>query len=239
MPTVLVTGANRGIGFAFARRYAALGWEVVAACRKPGEAEALKELARESGKVRIEALDVTEGASIVSLAKRLSGVALDVLINGAGIYSGCAGMDAATADASQTFGSIDAAAWERVLRTNTIAPAMVTQALLPPILRGGAKKIVMISSMMGSIARQTSGAIAYRTSKAALNMAMRNIAEALRARGVTVVSFHPGWVKTDMGGPGADIAADESAAGMVQIIEGLTLQQSGSFIGYDGRTWPW
>jgi NAD(P)-dependent dehydrogenase (short-subunit alcohol dehydrogenase family) len=239
MPTVFITGANRGIGFAFASQYSAAGWRVIAACRRPERAGELEGLARNNENLRIEKLDVTDSESLARLAGNLKEQAIDVLINCAGIYSGAAGRGVSEADESQTFGSMDAAAWDIVLRTNAIAPIMVTQALMPNIRLGKERKVVMISSMMGSIARDTSGSIAYRTSKAALNMGMRNIAAALKEEKITVVSFHPGWVKTDMGGAEADITAEESAAGMRGIIAKLTLDQSGSFLGYDGAVWPW
>lgn len=239
MPTVLITGANRGIGLEFANQYADEKWNVIAACRQPDKADTLQDLARLTSSIQIEKLDVTDQTSIDALASKLNGQAIDVLINCAGIYSGGSGTGIEHDDDTQTFGTIDPEAWDKVLRTNTIAPIMVTQAFTPHVLLGEQKKIVMLSSMMGSISRNTKGAIAYRTSKAALNMAMRNVAQALHEHQIAVVSLHPGWVRTDMGGSQAAISTDESVTGMRKIIADLTLEQSGSFLGYDGETWPW
>ncbi len=239
MPTVLITGANRGIGLEFVNQYADDKCHVIAACRQSDSADTLQDLAKLNPSIQIETLDVTDQASIDALAGKLNGQAIDVLINCAGIYSGGSSTGVEHGDDTQTFGKIDPEAWDKVLRTNTIAPIMVTQAFTPHVLLGEEKKIVMLSSMMGSISRETTDSIAYRTSKAALNMAMRNVAQALREHHITVISFHPGWVRTDMGGSQADISTDESVTGMRKIIAGLTLEQSGSFLGYDGAVWPW
>lgn len=234
--TVLITGANRGIGLELARQYLEAGWFVIATCRKPEAAQDLQHLAQKYPALRIEALEVTDFGGLKGFAARLDGVALDVLVNCAGIISGFEG---AGPDETQTFGSIEAGAWERVFRVNTIAPVMVTQALMPQLLAGKEKKVAMISSMMGSLARGQSGDIAYRTSKAALNMAMRTLVLPLSEQGIAISSYHPGWVKTDMGGPEADITVSQSAAGLRRQIEALTLKETGSFLGYDGAVWPW
>lgn len=241
MPSILITGATRGIGLELCRHYAAAGWRVIATCRDPDKAAALRDLAHSCDAIRIERLDVTDATSIAALAERLKDETLDVLINNAGILSGSSSDTfwADTDDKSQEFGTIDANGWDKVLRANTIAPIMVTQALLPQIKRGAGRKIIMVSSCVGSIAQPFPNYIAYATSKAALNMAMRNVAMALQNDNITVVSLHPGWVKTDMGGPNADITVEESVAGMRKVIYGLTLQQSGGFIAYDGNALPW
>lgn len=235
MPTLLITGASRGLGLEFVRQYAAEGWQVIAACREPAKATALKALAANHPAIQLETLDVTDSTSITALAARLTGQAIDVLINNAGIYSGTGIKD----DQSQSFGTLDSAAWLRVLQANTVAPLIVTQALMNNLRLGKDRKIVMISSMMGSINRAPGGAYAYRSSKAALNMAMRNLAGELRAEGFSVVSFHPGWVKTDMGGDGADISPETSVTGMRHLIAGLTADKSGAFLSYDGASLPW
>jgi len=241
MPSILITGAARGIGLELCRQYAAAGWRVIATCRDPDKAAALRDLAHSCDAVKIERLDVTDAASIAALAERLKDETLDVLINNAGVLSGDSRYVWHENDAmlNQKFGTIDPEDWDKVLRTNTIAPVMVTQALLPQVKRGAGRKVIMISSRFGSIAHPFPGYIAYATSKAALNMAMRNAAEVVRGDTITVVSLHPGWVKTDMGGPNADITVEESVAGMRKVIDGLTLQQSGGFIAYDGNALPW
>ena len=206
------------------------GWNVIATCRTPAKADALTKLAQQHQSIRIEALDVLDSASIAGLTQRLQGTALDLLINNAGIYGD---------KDQQSFGQLDAKAWDEVLRTNTIAPIMLSQALLPLVLKGHDKKIVVITSLMGSIKEGGAGAILYRSSKAGLNAAMHSIALSLKEQGVKLVGLHPGWVKTDMGGQGASIEPQTSIAGMRKVIAGLTDQQSGGFIGYDGRDIPW
>ncbi len=240
MPTVLITGASRGLGLAFAHAYAKDGWHVIATCRAPDKARELNALAQNSNNIRIEALDVGNDESIAALARKLNDTAIDILINNAGILSGVAktpfiGFD----DNSQIFGSIDSKGWEKVLRINTIAPLMVAQAFLPHIRRGKERKIVMISSEAGSIERGHSDLIAYRSSKAGLNSGMRNIAFTLRDEKIIVASLHPGWAQTDMGGKGAAVTVGESAAGLRKVIESLTLEQTGCFRDYTGRTLAW
>jgi NAD(P)-dependent dehydrogenase (short-subunit alcohol dehydrogenase family) len=241
MSVVLITGSNRGLGFEFARQYAADGWQVIATCRAPNKAESLQKLKGQYPSVRIERLDVTDSDEIGVLAEKLKGVAVDVLINNAGIATGNGDPVWIDPDKNdQLFGSLDAQKWENVLRVNTIAPVMVTQALLPNIRQGKERKIAMLSSRCGSIAENMySDYIAYSTSKAALNMAMRNIAATLRADGIILASLNPGYVKTDMGGRDADITPEESVRGMRQVIASLTQQQTGQFFRYNGDKTPW
>jgi len=241
MPTVLITGANRGIGLEFAQQYAADGWHVIAACRNPDKADALQALAKTRSAVQIERLDVGDSASIKSLAAKVKEAAIDVLINNAGIVT----TKFSPAEAGyfdlpeQKFGTLDAEAWLEVLRIDTIAPLMVSEALTENIARGTERKIIMISSRFGSIELNRPDAIAYSSAKAALNMAMRKMALTLQARHITVISFHPGWVKTDMGGHDADLTPSDSVASMRLVIGGLTAQNSGQFLRYDGQTIPW
>lgn len=235
MPTVIITGAARGIGLEFATQYAAANWQVIATARDPAKAEGLQNLAQSNPHVGIEALDVTSTDSIAALANRLQGQPIDILINNAGIYSGTG----AKQDHSQSFGTLDSAAWLKVLQTNSVAPLIVTQGLIDNLRQGQMRKIIMISSMMGSIARTPGGTYAYRSSKAALNMAMRCLAMDLRGEAFTVASFHPGWVKTDMGGSGADITPQQSVTGMRQQIDALRPEDTGCFLGYDGAKWAW
>jgi len=240
MPSVFITGASRGIGLEFARQYAGAGWDVIAGCRTPAKANMLQALAAKHKNIRIEPLDVTDAKSIATLAAKLKDTAVDLLINNAGIFSGARGATSAEhGDESQEFGSIDAENWDRVLRTNTIAPIMVTQALAACVARGKQRKIAMITSKMGSIAEMGDGYIAYRSSKAALNAAMVTIAHDLKAQGIAVINLHPGWVKTDMGGEGAQITPDISVRGMRKVIDGLALKDTGKFFGYDGKIIAW
>lgn len=242
MPNVLITGANRGIGFEFARQYAADGWHVVATCRNPDRADELQKLARQNPSLKIEKLDVTDCSAIEALAKKLEALAIDVLINNAGIISGGAytGFNDGDNDPRQIFGNIDSAEWLKVLQTNSVAPVMISQAFLPHIKRGKEKKLAMISSRCGSLSdNDFPEFVAYDTSKAALNMAMRNISSTLRPDGIAVLSLHPGWVQTDMGGDKANIAAQACVSGMRQVIANLTLDQSGSFLRYNGDVVSW
>ena len=229
MPTVLITGANRGLGLEFCRQYADKGWNVIACCRNPGQAGELKALGQRNEPVRVEALDVAHLEQIDSLSKKLSDTSIDVLINNAGIYGDRHG-----------FGQLDYQAWLNTLVINTQAPMKMAEAFLPQIKCGGKKLIVNISSLMGSISGNGSGgSILYRSSKAALNAAMKSLSIDLRDQDVGVLILHPGWVKTDMGGANALIDSKTSVGGMCAVIGGFTLAQSGAFIKHDGKPMPW
>ena len=224
---VLVTGAGRGIGFELARRYAVAGWTVLATVRNPEAAAALKAL---PGSVETLDLDVSDAASVAALVRRLGGRPIDLLINNAGIY----GPD------SDQLGRFDYGAWERVLAVNTLGPLRVTEALLPNLRAGSKRTVATLTSAMGSIADNTSGgALFYRSSKAALNAAMKTLAIALRSERFTVVVLHPGWVRTDMGGPAATLDVATSAAGLIEVIAGLAPADTGRFLNYNGAALPW
>jgi NAD(P)-dependent dehydrogenase (short-subunit alcohol dehydrogenase family) len=226
MPTVLITGSNRGVGLEFVRQYAAEGWRVHATCRKPEAAAKLKAI---KGDVRVHKLDVTDEAGIAGLAKSLGGEAIDLLINNAGVLP-----------EDEQLGTTDTKAWMETLRINTIAPIHMVEQFIEHVARSERRQIVNITSRMGSIGDNTSGeSYAYRTSKAALNMAMKNAAIELAPRGVTVVLFHPGWVKTDMGGPDAAVEPQDSVAGMRAKIAALTKLDNGKFYTYEGLPLPW
>lgn len=226
MPTALVTGANRGLGLEFVTQYAADGWRVHACCRTPGKADALKAV---GGDVAVHALDVAAHDSIHALADTLADEAVDVLVSNAGIYGG-----------RQSLGSIDYEGWDRVLRINTLAPIELTEAFLPHLERGDGKRVALVTSQMGSIADNGSGGnYAYRSSKAALNAAGRSLALDLAPRGIVVLLLHPGWVRTDMGGPNARIDPPTSIAGMRQVIDDAAPGDAGRFYRYDGSEIPW
>ena len=226
MPTVLVTGASRGIGLELAKQYAGDGWSVIATARDPQNADGLKAL---KGDVRIEALEVTDDKQVKALAKKLDGVAIDVLLNDAGMLTGY-----------EVFGQTDTASWLRTLHVNSIAPLKITEALVEHVARSKAKKVAAITSGMGSIGGNAStGAYAYRSSKAALNMAMVTAANELRGRGISVAVISPGWVRTDMGGSGAPLDVTQSAAGIRKVIEKLNVGLSGGFFNYSGEVIPW
>ncbi len=227
MATVLITGANRGLGLEFCKQYAAEGWQVLACCRNPEKADKLADIPH----VRIVPLDVSDFAQIDNLAAQLQDTAIDVLINNAGVYGD---------NRQRGFGQLDYAAWTQTFTVNTQAPVKIAEAFLPHLKRGEKKLLVSISSLMGSIADNGSGgSILYRTSKAALNAAMKSLSIDLQDQKIGVLVLHPGWVKTDMGGPNALIDAQQSVAGMRQVIERFNLAQSGSFLKYDGTILPW
>jgi len=231
MATVLITGANRGLGLEFCRQYAQDGWQVIACCRQPAQAQALLALAGQYPGIQVEALDVADFAAIDALAAKLAAIQLDVLLNNAGVYGD---------NRTNAFGELDYPLWLQSFVINTQAPMKMAEAFLPQLLRGGQKLVVNVSSLMGSVTDNTSGgSIYYRSSKAALNAAMKSLAIDLKPQAIGVLTLHPGWVKTDMGGPNALIEKEESISGMRQVIARFTLGQSGDFIKYDGNVMPW
>ncbi|MDD5274737.1 MAG: SDR family oxidoreductase [Methylovulum sp.] len=233
MTTVLITGANRGLGLGleFCRQYAKDGWSVIACCRNLGQAQDLVKLAEKYRNIQVQNLDVVDFDQIDTLAQQLSGHSIDVLINNAGVYGD---------SQDHGFGQLDYQVWTETLRINTQAPVKMAEAFLPQLQRSDKKLLVNISSLMGSIADNTSGgSILYRSSKAALNAAMKSLSIDLNKLGVGVLILHPGWVKTDMGGTNALIEAEESVAGMRAVIANFSLAQSGSFIKYDGKPMAW
>ena len=230
MANVLITGANRGIGLELARAYAAGGDRVFAACRKPAEAEALGALAAGSnGAVSVHALDVADGASVAALAAGLAGVAIDILINNAGVIGG----------PRQSLADTDFDAWADALNIMTIGPFRVAQALLPNLEASAGAKVMTVTSQMGASTWPFGGTYAYVSAKAGVNRVMRTLAIDLKPKGIIVSLVHPGWVKTDMGGAGADITPQESAAGIHKVIAGLTLETTGTFYKWNGDIHPW
>ncbi|MSO71999.1 MAG: SDR family oxidoreductase [Rhodospirillaceae bacterium] len=242
--TVLITGSNRGLGFAFAKSYAEKGWTVIATTRNPGDDADLDALAAKYKNVAIEKLDVTDEAGITALAAKYKGKPIDLLINNAAIN------DAAGKGA--VLGEFDAKLFEREMRTNVLGPLLVNQAFLENVVASDMKKIVAITSPSAVLGRpmnketRRAHTYFYRPSKSALNMAMKILAAEVRERGVIVGIIHPGGVDTEMlrsvyGGkptPGAQ-TADQSAAGIVKVIEGLTQANSDQVTGFDGKPIPW
>ncbi len=227
MPTVLITGANRGLGLEFARQYGADGWRVVATCREPDKADSLKAL---GGEVEVHPLDVADHRAVEALAGRLDGAAIDLLLSNAGVYGPRAAPES----------DDDYRAWDEVLRINSMGPYKVARCFAGHVTQSEKKLIVAVTSKMGSIADNTSGgSYIYRSSKSALNAVMKSLAEDLRASGVTVAVLHPGWARTDLGGPNALIGAAESVSGMVRVIAGLGPGDSGGFFDFEGNRVPW
>jgi len=231
MSTVLITGANRGLGFEFARQYTNEGFRVFAACRNPAAADALRQLEQSSkGLLSIISMDVTDAESVGKAAAQLKDGAIDVLINNAGI-GGAAG---------QTTGNVDYKSWAHVLDVNTMSPLRVLESFIEPIARSERKLAVTITSGLGSIAdNKTGGSLGYRSSKAAVNMAMRSAAIDLVPRGITCVLIQPGWVRTEMGGPKAPLSPQESVEAMRRLIENFGPKDSGKFYSYKGHECPW
>jgi NAD(P)-dependent dehydrogenase (short-subunit alcohol dehydrogenase family) len=227
--TVLITGANRGIGLEFARQYAEEGRQVHACCRHPDAAYDLRQ-ALSAKNADIHQLDVTDQLSIDALKVELAGHAIEILINNAGIKGGD----------HQSFGDMDYVAWEQTLRTNTIAPYRVFEALRNNLLLGTDRKAVFISSRMGSIEQFNSADnFIYRSSKTALNMVVVNLDYEFKSTGICFLAFHPGWVQTDMGGDAAPIKPAESAKALRRSVSNATQAHSGSFLNYDGTPLPW
>ena len=236
MPTVLVTGANRGLGLEFTRQYLADGWDVIAVCRNPGSAQALAELGEGNNQLEILAADLSDLDAIDTLATEISDRPIDLLLNNAGVFGPKRRADG---DYRQTFGQIDYDAWLAVLRINTLAPLKLAESLFGNVMTSDKKIIVTISSQLGSIGEGESALYAYRTSKAAVNMAMATLSREAEASGAIVVTFNPGWVKTDMGGDDAVLTPEDSVSSVREQIESLTPADSGAFIDYDGRRIPW
>ncbi len=241
MRTVLITGANRGIGLLLSRLYGERGDTIVyATCRRPDRANDLRSLSADSGgAVRVLQLDVTDGPSIAACVERVRNEAacIDLLINNAGILPGGV---AAREPSSSAFGSLSAEAMLEVFRTNTIAPVTVSQAFAALLQAGDEPRIINVSSDAGSFSRSaTGGSYAYPASKAALNFMTRCMAADLKDSGIVVAAVHPGFVRTDMGGPGAHNEPEETVPSLAEVIDRLSIEDTGGFYNWDGRPIPW
>ena len=226
--SALITGANRGIGLEFTKQYAADGWKVLACCRQPQSAVALQALAAAHSNVEILALDVADFEQIDALALQLKDTAIDVLINNAGVYP------------SSSFGDVDYNDWAEGFKINSMAPLKMAEAFVQHVTRSQLKKIATLSSKMGSLDDNTSGdSYSYRSSKVAVNMVMKSLSIDLKPYGISVVTLHPGWVQTDMGGQNALVSATTSVTGLRSVIEHLNLANTGKFIAYDGKEIAW
>ena len=225
---VLITGANRGLGLEFTKQYAADGWSVLACCRHPQSALDLQALAKVNANISIQSLDVADFAQIDALALQLKDEAIDVLINNAGVYP------------ASSFGDTNYQAWAEGFKVNSMAPLKMTEAFVQHLTRGQLKKIATLSSKMGSLDDNSSGeSYSYRSSKTAVNMVMKSLSIDLKPYGISVVTLHPGWVQTDMGGSNALISAHTSVSCLRKVIESLSLDSTGKFMAYDGKAIPW
>ncbi len=236
MQNILITGANRGIGFELARQYVAAGDALVfAGCRRPSAAAALQDLAGQAAdRLVIVQLDVNDAQSIAAATERIAARAgaLDILVNNAGI-------NPRGAHQSSHMGSLSSNDVSEIITTNAVAALIVTQACRALLGAGDNPRVVMISSGMGSMQRTRGDSYAYRMSKAAMNMAARVLAFDAAMAGITTVTVNPGWVKTDMGGAGAVLEPEESGSGLRALIGGLTEADKGKFYQYDGSELPW
>jgi NAD(P)-dependent dehydrogenase (short-subunit alcohol dehydrogenase family) len=225
---VLITGANRGIGLEFVQQYSQDGWRVFACCRNPEKATELQALANTYRNIQILPLDVANSAQINALALQLKDEKIDVLINNAGVYP-----DSAVGDINTDY-------WLNAFKVNAMAPLKMAEAFTSHIAKSQLKKIATLSSKMGSIDDNTSGgSYIYRSSKVAANMVMKSLSIDLKPLGISVVTLHPGWVLTEMGGPNALIDTKTSVSGLRRVIERLTLNTTGQFIAYDGKAINW
>jgi NAD(P)-dependent dehydrogenase (short-subunit alcohol dehydrogenase family) len=223
MGHVFITGASRGIGLALAKAYLQGGHQVSVGVRDTGRVQALLPGAQ------VVALDVADDRSAAALAAHFSGAAIDIVINNAGVIG----------PERQSTTEMDFSGFLEALNINTLGPLRVTQAMLPSLRRAKAPRMAIISSRMGSLSHASSDRIAYRASKAAVNKIGQGLATDLAGEGIIVAVFHPGWVRTDMGGGNADIDVTQSAHGLSSVIDGLTLKQTGRFWNYDGSSIPW
>jgi NAD(P)-dependent dehydrogenase (short-subunit alcohol dehydrogenase family) len=218
LPTILITGAGRGLGRELARQYAEDGWRVIGTVRKPA-----------AGLAETLTLDVANTADARRLASQLAGVPIDVLFCNAGVIG----------KRGNRFGSFDYADWEQVLRVNLLGAAAVVEALVDNVAAGGRKTVCLMSSRLGSISETSGETLPYATSKAALNLLAKGLAATLAPRGIVVVALSPGWVRTDMGGASAPLAPETSVRGLRRVIAGLRREDSGKFLAYDGSAIAW
>ncbi len=230
MATVLITGTNRGIGLEFVKQFLARGDTLLATCRDITSATELDRLKVNNEKLNIFELDVSSRKSMESLPKKLEGQAIDIFINNAGVYG----------PRDSVFGNVSTDEWAEVLQINALAPLMLTQLLIDNLHDGFEKKLIYISSKMGSIDdNKRGGSYVYRSSKAALNAVAKSISVDLDDIGCAVAVLHPGWVQTDMGGRNALIDTGTSVSNMINVIDNLNTQNSGRFFNYDGVIIPW
>lgn len=238
MPTVLITGASRGLGLEFVRQYSAAGWQVLAGCRTPDTARDLAALAAaSSGRITVHALDVEDHASIDRLATTLATVPLDLLLNNAGSVGTPAPGESRSPSG---FGQSRYDDWLTMFRVNVMGPMKMAEAFASHLEAGPGGTIATLSSMLGSMTQNATGGVyAYRATKAGVNAVMKSMSIDLAPRGITVVTLHPGWVRTDMGGPTAPLDVDTSVAQMRATIAALTPETTGRFLLHDGTPIPW
>ena len=228
MTRVLITGAGRGIGLELTKQYAAAGDEVIACVRDPDSAGALKELAA-SGSVTIEQMDLADFDSITAARERIGDVPIDIVINNAGAMGG----------PNQKIDDVDIAEWHKTLDVNTIAPLLVARAFKGNMAGSGNGKLMNVTSQLAASTWPMGGMIIYATTKAALSKIGQILALDWKDEPITTALMHPGWVKTDMGGPHAQLTVEESATGIRDVIANMTKADSGKFYKWNGEIHPW
>ena len=230
MATILVTGANRGLGIEFVEQYLNDGNEVIATYRNENSSMDLIKMGNERSNLKLLQLDVSSNKSLNSFAENLGDSPIDIFINNAGVYG----------PRNSSFGNVDEENWIPAIKVNTIAPILLTQLIIKNIRSGADKKLIFVTSKMGSIDdNKGGGAYVYRSSKTALNAVVKSLSVDLENEGIVVALIHPGWVKTDMGGPNALIDKDTSVRGMTEVISNLDISSTGNFYNYDGSIIPW
>lgn len=236
MPSMLVTGANRGLGLEMVRQFGADGWRIYACSRAPNGSDDLSRLAADSaGAISVHQLDVGNPDEIRSLASELKGHAIDMLVNNAGILGHP--IEAAEPGA---FGTLDYGVWDQVLEINTLAPMRVTEAFVDHVAASDHKLLFFMSTHMGSITDlAASDLLPYRSSKAALNLLVKALSIDLAPRGIRTLAVHPGWVSTDMGSAAAPVTPPDSIAGIRAVVAAYGADQTGQFYQYDGKELPW
>lgn len=234
MANIIITGANRGIGLALVKTYLLGGNRVFALCRQPQQADQLNELAASAGgQLTVHTVDMADAGSITTFAGSLKGTPVDVLLNVAGIVGG-----RTDSLLKAPFSEADFDDWRTAFEVMTIGPFRLTQAVLPNLIAARGK-VMTVSSQIAASTWPRGGLYAYGATKAAVNRLMRSLAFDLRDKGVTVALVHPGWVQTDMGGANAEITPQESAAGIKQVLDGLTLEDTGKFFKWNGEEHAW
>ncbi len=229
--SILITGTSRGIGLALTGKFSREGWRVFACCRDPERADALNNMVKgREGLISVHPLDVTDNKRVKELRNELMNEKIDILYNNAGVYG----------PEEQDFGDVNVDDWIQAFRVNTIAPLKMAEAFVKQVMRSRKKIIAIMGTSMGSIGDNTSGGFyAYRSSKSAVHMIMKNLSIDLRNMGIVCVALHPGWVRTDMGGSQALLSPSESADGLYNVLMSLTSRDNGRFLSCEGDELPW
>ena len=230
METILVTGANRGIGLELVKQYCNQNYQVIGTYRNENTSGEFISMSRNLNNLKVYSLDVSSDQSLKDFSSKLGDTPVDIFINNAGVFG----------PRDSSFNNVDERNWISVFQTNAIAPLLLTQLIIENLRNGSQKKLIYITSKMGSIDdNKSGGAYIYRSSKTALNSVVKSISLDLAKDGMKVALLHPGWVRTDMGGPNGLIDTTTSVSGMIEVIDRLSQSDSGCFFNYDGSKIPW